>query len=157
MPPSSSYIVEKKDKKSDTWERVSEGTLGTSITINKLKEGHEYEFRVVAQNANGTSEALTTDKPILAKNPFERPDSPGKPDCATRSLNHIEINWRPPVDDGGAPISCMWPLNSTQFSIFCLHIYNQLLFCSLHCREKRKIVEKMVKSIKGFVEGISQV
>ena len=35
---------------------------------------------------------------------LERPDCPGKPDCASRSLNHIEIQWRPPIDDGGAPV-----------------------------------------------------
>ncbi len=34
---------------------------------------------------------------------LERPDAPGKPSCATRSLNHIEISWKAPFD-GGAPI-----------------------------------------------------
>jgi Zn-finger domain-containing protein len=66
----SSYIVEKRDKKTNTWERVSEAVPGTSITIPKLKEGHEYDFRVIAENVNGLSEPLETEKPILAKNPF---------------------------------------------------------------------------------------
>lgn len=66
----SGYIVEKKDKKSDTWERVNDGVAGTSITIPKLKEGREYEFRVLAENQNGLSEPLVTTEPVLAKNPF---------------------------------------------------------------------------------------
>jgi hypothetical protein len=35
-----------------------------------LKEGHEYEFRVIAENQNGESEPLETTSPVLAKNPF---------------------------------------------------------------------------------------
>jgi hypothetical protein len=80
------------------------------MTVGKLKEGHEYEFRVIAQNTNGDSEPLKTEQPILAKNPFDRPDAPGKPDCSTRSLSQIEISWRPPVDDGGAPIICTYSM-----------------------------------------------
>lgn len=66
----SSYIVEKKDKNSDKWERVSDCVTGTSFTIPKLKEGREYEFRVIAENQNGESEPLETSSPVLAKNPF---------------------------------------------------------------------------------------
>jgi hypothetical protein len=143
----SAYIIEKRDKKSDTWERVSDGVLGTLITIGKLKEGHEYEFRVIAQNANGASEPLVTDKPVLAKNPFDRPDAPGKPDCATRSLNHIEVNWRPPVDDGGAPISC----ECSSVMAFDQVLSNSLVFLSVHCRAEGKDVEEVVESIEGLV------
>ena len=64
------YVIEKKLKNSDKWERVTDVTNGTTATIPKLKEGEEYEFRVIAENANGASEALVTDKPVLAKNPF---------------------------------------------------------------------------------------
>lgn len=43
---------------------------GTSCVIGKLKEGHEYEFRVIAENQNGLGEPLVTEKAVLAKNPF---------------------------------------------------------------------------------------
>lgn len=65
-----SYIVEKKDKNSDKWERVQDFCAGTSCTIPKLKEGHEYDFRVIAENQNGESEPLQTEHGTLAKNPF---------------------------------------------------------------------------------------
>jgi hypothetical protein len=65
-----SYVVEKKDKKTDKWERVHDFVQGTSCTIPKLKEGHEYDFRVIAENQNGQSEPLETSTAIQAKNPF---------------------------------------------------------------------------------------
>ncbi len=43
---------------------------GTSVTIPKLKDGHEYDFRVIAENQNGQSEPLETDAATTAKNPF---------------------------------------------------------------------------------------
>lgn len=69
-----------------------------------MKDGHEYDFRVIAENLNGTSEALETESPILAKNPFDKPGPPGKPECHSRSNNHVEIGWKKPSNDGGAPI-----------------------------------------------------
>src|SRR5690606_22028028 len=65
-----SYVVEKRDKKTDKWERVQDYAPGMSCVIPKLKEGHEYDFRVIAENQNGQSEALETDHPTKAKNPF---------------------------------------------------------------------------------------
>lgn len=62
--------MEKRDKKTDKWERVSDFVQGTSFTVPKLKEGHEYDFRVIAENQNGLSEPLETSGPTLAKNPF---------------------------------------------------------------------------------------
>ena len=66
------YVVEKRDKKSGEWVRCSDSVSGTSVTIPKLKEGHEYEFRVMAENVNGLSEPLVTEKAILVKNPFSK-------------------------------------------------------------------------------------
>ena len=49
---------------------MHEFVSGTSCAINKLKEGTEYEFRVIAENQYGLGEPLVTEKPVLAKNPF---------------------------------------------------------------------------------------
>jgi hypothetical protein len=64
------YVVEKRDKKTGDWVRCNDAIIGTEVTVSKLKEGHEYEFRVMAENANGLSEPLMTNKAILVKNPF---------------------------------------------------------------------------------------
>ena len=116
------YIVEKRDKKSGDWVRCNDAVNGTSVTIPKLKEGHEYEFRVLAENMNGVSEPLITEKAILVKNPFSmsefiellsitfllsfqaEPGQPGSPECSSRDRNHIALKWAPPRNDGGNPV-----------------------------------------------------
>ncbi len=68
----SGYVVEKMNPKNGRWEKVP-GTIPpdkTSFRVPKLKEGEEYEFRVMAENKNGVSEPLQTTKPTKAKNPF---------------------------------------------------------------------------------------
>lgn len=40
------------------------------ITVTGLEPGHEFKFRVRAVNDEGDSEPLTTEKAIIAKNPF---------------------------------------------------------------------------------------
>ena len=42
----------------------------THALVPRLQEGTEYEFRVRAQNLQGVSDPLTTDKPVVAKNSF---------------------------------------------------------------------------------------
>ena len=58
------------DVKKARWEPVKEGVRGTKVTVPKLQEGHEYQFRVVATGPNGESEPLETEKPTLARKPF---------------------------------------------------------------------------------------
>lgn len=48
------------------------------ITVLKLQEGHEYEFRISAENALGRSDPLTSDSSIVARDPFGTPGKPGK-------------------------------------------------------------------------------
>ncbi|VDN28526.1 unnamed protein product [Gongylonema pulchrum] len=99
------YVVEKRDLQSNTWVPVSTFVPGTTATVSKLSEGHQYEFRVMAENANGRSDPLNTDSPITAKDPFGTPDKPGRPTVTDHDVDHIDIEWDPPKDDGGNPIS----------------------------------------------------
>lgn len=52
------------------WQKVSAFIKTPTATVRGLEEGKEYEFRVIAENAMGLSEPLTTDKAIKAKHPF---------------------------------------------------------------------------------------
>src|ERR1700761_6859395 len=66
------YVLEKKPKGSNKWQKVP-GTIGpndTQATAKNLDDGQEYDFRVMAVNANGESEPLVTSGPIKAKFPF---------------------------------------------------------------------------------------
>ena len=68
----SGYVVEKFDPTKGTWEKVSSSVTGTKLAVKNLQEGHEYKFRVKAENLHGLSEPLETEKPIVAKNPFSK-------------------------------------------------------------------------------------
>jgi hypothetical protein len=35
---------------------------------------------------------------------LDAPGAPAKPECLSRSKDHIEIGWKKPKSDGGAPI-----------------------------------------------------
>ncbi|EJW78469.1 hypothetical protein WUBG_10622 [Wuchereria bancrofti] len=99
------YVVEKRDLQSNTWMPVSVFVPGTTAVVSKLAEGHQYEFRVMAENANGRSDPLNSDLPVLAKDPFGNPGKPARPVVTNHDLNHIDIEWEPPKDNGGNPIS----------------------------------------------------
>ncbi|XGW29138.1 hypothetical protein V3C99_008720 [Haemonchus contortus] len=98
------YVVEKRDTKTNTWVPVSNFVTGTRITVPKLVEGHEYELRVMAENAFGRSDPLNTTEPVLAKDPFGAPGKPSKPEIVDTDNDHIDIKWDPPRDNGGSPI-----------------------------------------------------
>jgi hypothetical protein len=40
----------------------------------------------------------------LAKNPFDPPSKPGRPDVVDWDKDHIDLKWPAPKDDGGAPV-----------------------------------------------------
>lgn len=98
------YLVEKYDLKKGRWEYAGE-TEGTSYNVGKLLEGHEYKFRILAENINGFSEPLETDKTVLAKDPFVVSEAPRNLECVDRDKTFITVKWAPPIDDGGTPIT----------------------------------------------------
>ncbi|CAH8497134.1 unnamed protein product [Schistosoma turkestanicum] len=102
--PITHYKVEKMNINKGRWEPVAEVTKGLTATVNKLEEGQPYKFRVIAVSSQGESEPLECETEIIAKNPFERPGPPEKPEIADYDRTHIDIKWEPPEDDGGAPI-----------------------------------------------------
>uniref|UniRef100_A0A0N5D1Z0 non-specific serine/threonine protein kinase n=1 Tax=Thelazia callipaeda TaxID=103827 RepID=A0A0N5D1Z0_THECL len=103
--PITNYIVEKRDLQSNTWTPTLIFIPGSTVMIPKLNEGHQYEFRVMAENAYGKSDPLNTDSPVLAKDPFGSPGKPGRPVATDQDADHIEIEWEAPKDNGGSSIS----------------------------------------------------
>uniref|UniRef100_A0A915KJE1 Twitchin n=1 Tax=Romanomermis culicivorax TaxID=13658 RepID=A0A915KJE1_ROMCU len=119
------YVVEKRDVKSSLWTPVSNFVTGTSCLVGKLQEGHDYEFRVTAENQFGRSEPLVSEKPITAKDPYGEiffydwkvfrlkrphnlagvPNRPGQPECKQHDRDFIDIEWTRPSSDGGSPIT----------------------------------------------------
>ena len=119
------YIVERRDvsKGTDAWIPVTQTCKDTKFTVPSLIDGHEYEFRVMAINENGTSEPLCSSSPITAKLPFsmlitseiltkmnyfasidtfiEQPGTPGRPEVDEITNNTVSLHWDKPTSDGG--------------------------------------------------------
>ncbi|CAF0741448.1 unnamed protein product, partial [Didymodactylos carnosus] len=104
------YIVERRDtsRGADQWIPVTQACKDLSLTVPNLLENHEYEFRVMAINENGTSEPLRSSAPIVAKLPFKPPGAPGQPDVAEMTNTNVTLTWEKPTSDGGGPITGYW-------------------------------------------------
>ncbi|KAF6771283.1 hypothetical protein AHF37_10389, partial [Paragonimus kellicotti] len=79
-----------------SWEKVSGFLQAPTATVRNLEEGTEYEFRVMAENAMGISEPLTTDHAIKAKHPFDPPSGMSKPTVEDTSDDSVSLAWEQP-------------------------------------------------------------
>jgi hypothetical protein len=61
--------------------------------------------RVKAVNKEGKSEPLETTGQYEAKNPFEKPTKPGRPEVDDFDTDWVKLKWDKPEFDGGSPIS----------------------------------------------------
>ncbi|CAG2106083.1 unnamed protein product, partial [Medioppia subpectinata] len=102
--PVTGYVVEKMDVDTGRWVPVTT-VREPEADIKGLIPGKEYKFRVKAINSEGESEPLETDVAIVAKNPFDEPGKPGKPSAKDWDKHHVDLVWKAPDTDGGAPIT----------------------------------------------------
>uniref|UniRef100_A0A8C0VPS4 Titin n=1 Tax=Cyanistes caeruleus TaxID=156563 RepID=A0A8C0VPS4_CYACU len=86
--PITNYIVERRDK-----------------AVSGLTEGHEYEYRVMAENAAGVSEPSPTSPFYKACDTVFKPGPPGNPRVLDSSKSSITIAWNKPIYDGGSEIT----------------------------------------------------
>lgn len=98
------YIVEMCDFGVDNWHSVAGFCPKCAYTVKNLTEGKKYNFRVRAENIYGVSDALEG-KPVIAKSPFDPPDAPSQPDITAYSSNSCSLEWKPPTNCGGKPIT----------------------------------------------------
>lgn len=65
------YIVDKRETSRANWAQVSTKIKADHLELNveKLIEGHEYQFRIRAENTWGVGDPLITNS-VMAKNPF---------------------------------------------------------------------------------------
>ena len=92
------YIVEKQDLGRGGWAPAGETTGdNTSLRLTKLTPGKEYLFRVRAVNKEGESDPLETSGATLAKNPFDEPSAPGKPEIFDWDKDRVDLQWKVPV------------------------------------------------------------
>lgn len=97
------YEIEKLDPLTGQW--IPCGKSSTpEANITGLQEGKPYKFRVRAVNKEGEGEDLETEGSIIAKNPFDEPSKPGRPDPTNWDKDFVDLEWKKPDSDGGAPI-----------------------------------------------------
>lgn len=65
------YIVDKRETSRANWAQVTSNINGqiTNCSVEKLIEGHEYEFRISAENKYGIGDPIVTNS-VIAKNPY---------------------------------------------------------------------------------------
>lgn len=97
------YIVEKHKAGTKKWQKVSSFVNTPECLVKNLEPGTEYEFRVMAKNLQGVSDALESSEPVLAKLPYDTPGAPGTPKCSAYTPDSITLEWTPPKKDGGNP------------------------------------------------------
>lgn len=102
------YVIEKRDlSHGGGWVPAVNfvSAKNTHCTVPRLMEGNQYEFRVMAENMQGRSDPLATERPVIAKNQFDVPGKPGKPEMTDSDKNFISIKWKAPISNGGSPIT----------------------------------------------------
>lgn len=103
--PIQAYQIEKLDTSTGRWIPVARTSpTDTEVDIKGLQEGHDYQFRVKAINEEGESEPLETTGAIKAKNPYDPPGKPGIPEIIDYDNESVELQWKPPKDNGGSPV-----------------------------------------------------
>lgn len=97
------YIVEKRDTTTTAWQIVSATIARTTIKVNKLKTGVEYQFRVSAENRYGKSSAILSPT-VVAQYSFTEPAAPGTPAVSAATKDNMVVEWKVPTNNGGSPI-----------------------------------------------------
>ncbi len=101
------YLIEMRLGESNHWITVCEvsPTIKTHL-VKGLQEGKEYYFRISAFNKIGISKPLELNRPVIPKKKLTIPLPPTGPITAITCNKHsISIQWGPPKDDGGSPLT----------------------------------------------------
>lgn len=97
------YHVDRKEKNSILWQRVSKGlVVGNIFKSTGLVDGIAYEYRVVAENLAGLSKPSKPSEPTYALDPV---DPPGRPVALNITRHEVTLSWTKPEGDGGFSIT----------------------------------------------------
>uniref|UniRef100_A0A3Q3B7W7 Titin n=1 Tax=Kryptolebias marmoratus TaxID=37003 RepID=A0A3Q3B7W7_KRYMA len=103
--PITGYVIERREKTSMRWVRVNRDPVVECTTVvAKLRKGCEYDFRVYAENAAGVSPHSEPSATFRALDPHVVPSRPTKPKVVNSTKDSVSVAWKPPTNDGGAPI-----------------------------------------------------
>uniref|UniRef100_A0A670YIM0 Uncharacterized protein n=1 Tax=Pseudonaja textilis TaxID=8673 RepID=A0A670YIM0_PSETE len=91
------YRVEKRKKGSNFWTSVTDLPItDRKYTVNGLKEGLQYEFRVAAINNSGVGEASAPSEAIYARDPMKSPGPVKDLKVVNTDYCSISLSWMKP-------------------------------------------------------------
>uniref|UniRef100_A0A3B3Q9X0 Fibronectin type-III domain-containing protein n=1 Tax=Paramormyrops kingsleyae TaxID=1676925 RepID=A0A3B3Q9X0_9TELE len=99
------YVIEKHDKEGIRWTKCNKHTVTElSFKVKGLFEGHNYEFRVSAENDAGVGKSSSPSIYYMAIDPVFRPGPPNSPKVTNISRTSVFLSWEKPIYDGGCDI-----------------------------------------------------
>ncbi|XP_073708683.1 immunoglobulin-like and fibronectin type III domain-containing protein 1 [Garra rufa] len=97
------YIIERQQVGQSTWKRVGDISANhLTFRDRNVSLGKRYTYRIYAENLEGISEAMETEKIMAGSLMF--PGQPGTPKVVSAFKNCINLTWTPPEKDGGTKI-----------------------------------------------------
>uniref|UniRef100_A0A9J7ZQ99 Immunoglobulin like and fibronectin type III domain containing 1, tandem duplicate 4 n=1 Tax=Cyprinus carpio carpio TaxID=630221 RepID=A0A9J7ZQ99_CYPCA len=97
------YIIERQQIGQSTWKRVGDISANhLTFRDRNVSLGKRYIYRIYAENLEGVSEAMETEKIMAGTLMF--PGPPGMPKVVSAFKNCINLTWTPPEKDGGNKI-----------------------------------------------------
>ncbi|XP_067314698.1 immunoglobulin-like and fibronectin type III domain-containing protein 1 [Pseudorasbora parva] len=97
------YIIERQQVGQNTWKKVGDISANyLTFKDRSVSLGKRYIYRIYAENLEGISEAMESEK-IMAGS-LMLPGPPAPPKVVSAFKNCINLTWTPPEKDGGAKI-----------------------------------------------------
>ena len=88
----SGYVIERQDVRRGGWTTLATvDPLTHSYKVQKLLEGQEYHFRVLAENQVGVGTAFETQQPIEVRSPYGECGVLMKVSAFVRIIIHLAI------------------------------------------------------------------
>ena len=104
--PVTNYNIERKDKIGIRWVKCNKKKVKElQFKATCLVVGHEYEFRVIAENAAGLSAPSVASPFYKATDTLHQPGPPCNPRTLDTTKSSITVAWNKPVYDGGSDIT----------------------------------------------------
>merc|ERR1711879_372776 len=100
------YVIQKREKTSSKWFTANKKECAeTRFRVGNLQEGHEYEFRVMAQNKDGLSMPSKASKLVKVTDPIYPAGEPRQLKLVDTTRSSISLKWQAPTYDGDSPIT----------------------------------------------------